>query len=290
MHIKVLILALYVLATPASYAQKDEPDGWKDQLIEHVKVLTSRINELESQVAMLQAQAHDRYTDGEAQSIAQEMIGIHAMNAVAHHGDSDPGGILNFFTREGSDIYLENANLHVRNGIGQTNAANGLGNLIVGYNEIPSGNPNGERSGSHMIVVGRGHSFTGYGGLVVGAEHQSFADFASITGGEENTITGRAASISGGFLNTAGGARSVITGGALNGAFGTGSVVHGGYDNGATGTYSGAYGGSSNEAVGAASSVHGGSANFVYGQNSSIHGGQGVQVQGDRQNPDTHTP
>ena len=51
---------------------------------------------------------------------------------------------------------------------GQTyDTTNGLGNLIVGYNEL--GNPNGDnRTGSHNLVTGQQNSFSSYGGLVVG--------------------------------------------------------------------------------------------------------------------------
>ena len=40
---------------------------------------------------------------------------------------------------------------------------NGKGNLILGYNETP-----GSQTGSHNVVIGPGHSFSGHGGIVAG--------------------------------------------------------------------------------------------------------------------------
>jgi hypothetical protein len=55
--------------------------------------------------------------------------------------------LLKHFSREGKEIFITRANLHIVNGLGQTdcgeeqgepipNCPNGLGNLIVGYNEL----------------------------------------------------------------------------------------------------------------------------------------------------------
>src|SRR5215471_322684 len=61
------------------------------------------------------------------------------------------------------DITISGANLHIVNGLGATDTVNGLGNLIVGYNEhrtpqiCPPGIPCiNERTGSHNVIVGRG--------------------------------------------------------------------------------------------------------------------------------------
>jgi hypothetical protein len=39
--------------------------------------------------------------------------------------------------REGNGVIFEGCNVHVRSGAGATETVNGLGNLIVGYNEVP---------------------------------------------------------------------------------------------------------------------------------------------------------
>ena len=74
---------------------------------------------------------------------------------------------------------------------------NGLGNLIVGYNELREGGEN-RRNGSHNVVVGTQHAFSSVGGLVVGRHNEIRGAFASISGGARNTAAGEHASISGG--------------------------------------------------------------------------------------------
>ena len=65
------------------------------------------------------------------------------------------------FRRVGTDVFIEGANLHVRNGSGRTESNNGLGNLFVGYNERPELNA---QTGSHNLVIGREHTFTSHEG------------------------------------------------------------------------------------------------------------------------------
>ena len=51
---------------------------------------------------------------------------------------------------------VKGANLRLVNGTGKTETANGLGNLIVGYNETrrePCNGPN-DRTGSHNVIIG----------------------------------------------------------------------------------------------------------------------------------------
>src|SRR5262245_2726092 len=43
--------------------------------------------------------------------------------------------LLQHFSRSGNDVFITGANLHLRNGMGGTDSVNGVGNLIVGYNE-----------------------------------------------------------------------------------------------------------------------------------------------------------
>src|SRR5262249_57163077 len=52
------------------------------------------------------------------------------------------------------DITISGANLHIVNGLGATNTVNGLGNLIVGYNEHRFPASFNIRTGSHNVIVG----------------------------------------------------------------------------------------------------------------------------------------
>jgi hypothetical protein len=148
--------------------------------------------------------------------------------------------LLKHFSRKGNDIFITGANLYIVNGLGQTdcgfedepirNCPNGLGNLIVGYNELrddPCCNPD-VRTGSHNVVVGRLHNFSRFGGLVVGQQNSISGDFASVSGGNTNVASGITSSVSGGRSNTASGEASSVSGGLGNRASEDSSSVSGG--------------------------------------------------------------
>ena len=72
----------------------------------------------------------------------------------------------------GPHIIFKDANVHIQNGSDATHGSgpNGLGNLIIGYNEIVPGEESSlaNRFGSHNVVIGIRHQFTGTGGFVAG--------------------------------------------------------------------------------------------------------------------------
>jgi hypothetical protein len=106
-----------------------------------------------------------------------------------------------------NEVVITGANLRIINGLGQTDCGpqdhpipdcpNGLGNLIVGYNEPREGEET-RRTGSHHVVVGPQHNFSSVGGLVVGRQNEIRGAFASVSGGVRNTAAGEHASVSGG--------------------------------------------------------------------------------------------
>jgi hypothetical protein len=134
------------------------------------------------------------------------------------------------------DVTISGANLRVVNGLGATNTTNGVGNIIVGYNE-DRGDGNDTRTGSHNVVVGSQHNFSSFGGLVVAQFNEISGPWASVTGGTGNTVTasGFNASVSGGFNDTASGMGSSVSGGFGNRASGMESSVSGGINNTASG-------------------------------------------------------
>jgi len=140
----------------------------------------------------------------------------------------------------GTDVFFEGCNVHILSGSGSTsgftagaNTVNGLGNLIVGYNENIGFSA---RTGSHNIVVGPFHAYSSYGGLVAGIDNTISGPFASVSGGQSNTASGDSASVSGGQSNTASGAfPSSVSGGRNNEASGFYSSVSGGASRSATG-------------------------------------------------------
>jgi hypothetical protein len=223
---------------------------------------------------------------------------------------ADPGSLAEIFTgvsRVGNDIFFDGVNVNIRNGLGATNGfpsfpdsndfnqtvVNGLGNLIVGYNETikPTdgpGLPASDKSGSHNIVVGHGHNYSSFGGLVVGFDNINSGPYSTVFGernkatnlgsnvggGRGNTASGFFSSVSGGVLNVASGFHSSVSGGSNNEASGSESSVSGGDNNDASGTGSSVSGGQSNTASGELSSVSGGAANLASGLRSSVSGGQ----------------
>ena len=164
----------------------------------------------------------------------------------------------------GNGLYVDGCNLHVQDGTGSsdgyTTETNGLGDLIVGYNEDhPYGGdvPALEKTGSHNLIVGPYHTYTNYSGLVTGSDNTITGFGAAVTGGQYNVASGPGSSVSGGALNTASEDWSSVSGGSGNEASGVGSSVSGGWDNTASGDVSSVSGGWHNTASGTASSVNG---------------------------------
>ncbi|MGI4792218.1 MAG: hypothetical protein ACRYFS_25620 [Janthinobacterium lividum] len=168
---------------------------------------------------------------------------------------------------------------------------NGLGNLIVGYNE-QSETYATARKGSHNIIVGTGNNYSSFGGLVAGTTNAVAAPFASVTGGSDNLASGFANSISGGqnnittsyYNSISGGSHNTvqnssyasISGGENGFARGQGASVSGGIANQANGQDASVTGGFSNQANGTNAAIAGGLEGTALGNNSAISGGSGV--------------
>lgn len=143
-----------------------------------------------------------------------------------------------------NDVVFSGCNVYVQNGAGATNTANGVGNLIVGYNEssatytdtagvVVDGTTSAAHSGSHNLVVGPGHTASSYGGIVAGLGNTASGKFATATGGYDNTASGTGAVVVGGEGNEVSGTFAAIISGADNTASGLYSAVVGGYRNSA---------------------------------------------------------
>ena len=120
--------------------------------------------------------------------------------------------------------------------------------MIVVHNH-PSGNPapsdddiaitkdlvaSGKLLGIEVLdhlIVGSGHGYTSFGGLVAGYANEVNAPSSSVSGGTGNAANGVTSSISGGTGNIASGWASSVTGGKRNLAIGDSSSVTGGLDN-----------------------------------------------------------
>ena len=194
-------------------------------------------------------------------------------------GPAGPGftpekiAILNAFTlsedpsAHGANTLLTITGVNVRivNGLGGTQSVNGLGNLIIGYNE-EAGTFNQDRIGSHNLVVGTAHNYLSYGGIVAGQNNSIEAPFACAVGG---------------YFNVARSGHATVSGGSGNVASGGSSSVSGGQNNVASADYASVSGGQDNVAASGHDSVSGGSGNVASGGSSSISGGSGITEESD---------
>ena len=121
---------------------------------------------------------------------------------------------LQYVTASGHDLTVT-GNLHVVSGSGSTFAApNGLGNVIIGYNETrTSSGAQNIRTGSHNLIVGAYNNYSSYGGIDAGRGSTISGGYATVTGGVNNTAKGLYSSVAGGYGNTASGADSAVGGG-----------------------------------------------------------------------------
>ncbi|MCP4132609.1 MAG: hypothetical protein GY754_16715 [bacterium] len=118
-------------------------------------------------------------------------------------------------SRDGSTITFSGVNVQIVNGSGSTYGLNGLGNLVVGYNDarydaLPDGFKNTVQTGSHNVVIGGYHNFTSYGGIVAGRCNSITGAGSSVTGGKYNIASGVSSSVVGGLFNTASANYSVL--------------------------------------------------------------------------------
>ena len=165
--------------------------------------------------------------------------------------------LLSGVSRTEEALVLTGANLQVVDGSGTTaGPPNGLGNIIIGYNEATLGQ---DRTGSHNLVVGIEHDYTAFGGIVAGESNTISARGACVVGGSENVASAPFASVGGGFANEASGTNAVVSGGCENMSTNTYAAVSGGRLALASGQWSSVTGGYTNKATALYSSVSGGS-------------------------------
>ena len=292
-HVVVLLVGtgLFLLLQAAG-AQGAGPPA-QPNLLERLTALEGTVAQQAAEIAALTA-ALEAETANRAQ----------ADDALQGQVDPLEATLAPFSTVErpsgGYDVYLTEANLHLRNGLGATNGypadagssdpactqTNGLGNLIVGYNEAIGYRWDGiggewvewseaDRAGSHNIILGINNGYPSFAGLVAGRGNYISGPHASVSGGYLGTASGFVASVSGGWMNTASGNYASVTGGDVNTASGTYASVSGGARNTASGSRASVTCGSENTASGLIASVSGGNNNTASGLIASVSGGRG---------------
>ena len=152
--------------------------------------------------------------------------------------------------------YFTACNVYIQDGLGSTSGipndpldfglsephTNGLGNLIIGYNEPSSfvtqngGNlVEDQYTGSHNLVLGGGNQYSSFGAIVGGAVNYSDAPYGSILNGNLNECSGPVSTVVGGNANLASGPFGSVLGGAGNSATNNADTVSGGDGNVASG-------------------------------------------------------
>jgi len=211
----------------------------------------NRLDSLETLVTQLQASlsAANATIASQQTTISQLQADL---GAVENNSVLALDGKLTLSAYDGHPTALfDGINVQITDGSGDTSGpVNGLGNLIVGYNEDDSfsldfcSNPtytsqqdcqnnggiwdNNVHRGSHNLVVGIGHSYDDYGAVVAGISGISNAPHANVLGGDRNTASGLYSVVSGGVRNTASGINSSVSGGQQNTTSASGASVSGG--------------------------------------------------------------
>ncbi len=161
----------------------------QDSTADRIAALEAQVRNLQTQVTNLQAQLTNQQSAISAESSARKQGESDILAAAKAISDRQVAAIADkiaHFSRVGNEVYITGANLHIVNGAGKTDLTNGLGNVIVGYNELRAdGSDN--RIGSHNLVVGRENNFTGFGSLLAGF-HNSSTGGGSITGGAPSKV------------------------------------------------------------------------------------------------------
>lgn len=258
----------------------------------------TRLAALEASIVILQASlvaSNQRIDNLELQLTAVQSNNVLTLGDVVSIGQDVNGYQTVLFT---------GVNLQVINGTGNQNGRNGVGNMIIGYNEPASGinescsfgefidqatcEADGStwalvhKTGSHNLVGGVASNYSQTGGAVFGLFNTINGANASVLGGSQNIAGGDHSTISGGTRNMTTGAVSSVSGGSENLAQSFASSVNGGDKNVASGNYSSVSGGAVNTASGNFSTVSGGNLNFAMGVQSSISGGAFSRASGEK--------
>ena len=245
-----------------------------------IQALQAENDELRSRLEALEASFDDSSTNQVANLAAYVTV-----------DESDPAKPV---------VRFAGVNVQIVNGTGFTESTNGLGNLIVGYDEERDtpvefwvGECSGgidysnqaictnygfewdvnHKTGSHNVVIGYANNYAWSGGLVTGSYNSLLSAGSAAVGGHHNIANGSHSFVGGGFDNVARGSAAAVMGGNRNEASGNYASVSGGYANEASGDYSSISGGEINVASGTYASVTGGRENEAAGRSSSVNGG-----------------
>lgn len=107
---------------------------------------------------------------------------------------------------------LEGVNFQVTRG----SASSSAGNVIIGTNDVTDYTPNPARTGTHNLIIGNGHEYTGNNGIVHGENNSLTGANAATIGGRYGRVTAPHAVLVGGFSNHVEAGDAAIVGGREN--------------------------------------------------------------------------
>lgn len=107
---------------------------------------------------------------------------------------------------------LEGVNFQVTSGT----AGSSAGNVIIGTNDVTDFAPNPARTGTHNLIIGNGHEYTGNNGIVHGENNSLAGAHAAVVGGRYGRVTAPHAVLVGGFSNHVEAGDAAIVGGREN--------------------------------------------------------------------------
>jgi uncharacterized coiled-coil protein SlyX len=200
-------------------------------LISHGQSLERRVSKLEAKILAQQKQLEEAYNtisnlQAELNSLNADLATFRQLKEYVRLVPETMEGV------RGPNLIFEGVNVHIRNNRHSTTVVDGLGNLIIGYNEIGDEAglfyPPPVRNGSHNLIVGAGHSYSSAGGFVAGYRNTIGSSFSTVAGGFLNVANGEHSSVSGGLLNVASGEFSAVCGGMQNDTASFASSVTGG--------------------------------------------------------------
>jgi hypothetical protein len=252
-RLQLPLLALLGALSTCAWAQQPPARG---DLGRQMRELQRQLAGLQSTVKSLRAQlaaetAARQSLQAGMDSLKSQLAGIQSdVRSLRGNSILDLNGYITLDHSSGYPTALfQGINVQVVNGTGTTHSANGLGNLIVGYNRPRAARPicslgyyvtasdcrakggiwaRSHKSGSHNFVGGDFNSYSGWGGVVLGIENAISAPYANVTGGALNVASGDLSSVGGGSSNSATGMYGVVGGGLGNIAAGSFSALSGG--------------------------------------------------------------
>ena len=200
-------------------------------MISNGQSLEKRVSKLEAKISAQQKQLEEAYNTisnlrAELNSLNADLYTFRELKEYVRLVPGTMEGV------RGPNLIFEGVNVHIRNKRSSTTLVDGLGNLIIGYNEIGDEAglfyPPPVRNGSHNLIVGAGHSYSSAGGFVAGYRNTIGGSFSTVAGGFMNAAKGEHSSVSGGLLNVAGGEFSAVCGGMQNDTASFASSITGG--------------------------------------------------------------